>query len=102
MASCRSKIARCFASFASADLTLELREAIGDRRRAVSQIRALLQDPAREPPARRVVADDGDIGAEHLIAERVVVVIVRVDDIFDGLVRERLHVGDERGRRGRQ
>jgi hypothetical protein len=31
------------------------------------------------------VADDGDVWAENLIAEGVVVVIVRVDDVLDGL-----------------
>ena len=40
-----------------------------------------------QTPARHVVADHCDIGPEHLIAERMVVVIVRVDDVFDRLVR---------------
>ena len=68
----------------------------------VRYVRSFSEPRPVQPPARRVVADDGDVGTEHLVAERVIVVIVRVDHVLDGLVRQRLDVGDERGRRRRR
>jgi hypothetical protein len=82
------------------DLALQQREAIGDRGRAVGEVRALLQrSRSVETAAGRVMADDGDVRAEDLVAERVVIVVVRVHDVFHRLARQRLHIGDE-GRRG--
>ena len=80
------------------DLPLQHRESVGDRTRAVRQIGSLLQGArTSQTPPRRVVADDGDIGPEDLIPECVIVVIVRVHDVFDRLVRQRFDVGDKSG-----
>ena len=82
------------------DLSLQQREPVGDRSRAVHEVGALLERsrPVEAAP-RCVVTDDRDVRPEHLIAERVIVVVVRVDHILHRLGGQRFHVGEESGGR---
>ena len=70
-------------------------------RRDAVQEGVLLHDVGQHPPPRVVMADHLHVGGKHLVAERMIVVIVGVDHISHRPGGHGLQIGDQSPRRGR-